>query len=280
MGKIKNLLPLNSLRQRYLVLAAVLAVLVLGITWYTTQHVYERGQHNSRNIEQRIELAEYSHQLRKAVVSSANALDLFLLYPRHQTRERFFAHLNEARRQLQHLRGHQNPGAGLNLAMLRRTAPLLNQLEAAARQIMQVRQSAELMYPAMRLANGEMLEANNSLQTDLDIAIQTLEERIQAGEFESYEHQLAYRLYEIRHTWHEIIAAYRLYLINRLGSLYETELSRQSNDVASFFTEIEAHVAALEAAVDDRRIELEVELAIDALKRQLPRWYRGCEEVV
>lgn len=280
MGKIKNLLPLNSLRQRYLFLAAVLEVLVLAITWYTAQHVYERGHHNSRNIEQRIELAEYSHQLRKAVVSAANALDLFLLYPRRQTRERFFVHLNEGRRQLQHLRGHRESGAGLNLAMLRRMAPLLNQLEAAARQIMQVRQSAELMYPAMRLANGEMLESNNTLQTDLDIAIQTLEARNRAGGLEPYERPVLQRLYEIRHTWHGLIAAYRLYLINRLGSLYETELSRQSNDVASFFAEIEAHVAALEAAVNDRRLELEVELAIDTLKREPPRWYRGFEEVV
>ena len=132
MGVLTRLFALKSLRQRYLFLGGMVAISILIITVWTTREVDQRGQTNTRNIEQRIELAELSHQLRQSVVSAANMLDLFLLYPQTESREEFFVYLAKARDYLGRLETRQAASPQLSLAMLRRTGPLLDQLETAA----------------------------------------------------------------------------------------------------------------------------------------------------
>jgi diguanylate cyclase (GGDEF)-like protein len=280
MGSFSKPFILNSLRQRYLFLAGLMGCAVLGVTWWTGQYVHRSEQANTRNMEQRIHLAVLSHQLRRAVVSAGNMLDLFLLFPQQDARQRFFSHLEDARRYLGELQHRQEAALHPQLPMLRRTGPLLTELEQAANKVMDVRQSANLMYPAMRLANGDMLVVTNDLLAELDYAVEVLQAKAHQRRLPAHERDALRLLYEIRDNWHSLVSAYRLYLINRIGSLYESELTQQIGDVRVLYRAAQRRVTRLSKVVAGKRVELEVEQAIDDLKQKSPQWYKGFQEVV
>lgn len=277
MSRLINLITGKSVRRQYLLLALCMALVVMSYTWYTGVWVERTAQTSISHIEQRITAADLNNRIRRAVISADNALDLFLLSPAEHSRAEFYAELRSAELSVNELQASAWASESAILQELRGMPPLLNSMHSAGNQIMNVRQTANLMYPAMRLANGEMLEANRDMLTQADAAIAFYARH---KNLSSLQRDVWMRLVEARDAWLRTIISYRLFIINRTGSLYEHVLQNQIDDVNLHYKKALSALRELTELNRQQRLDLEVSHAIEEMQSQAPHWYKGFEEVV
>lgn len=277
MQALKKFITTKSIRTQYLFIAIFMTSFVLIYTWYSGFWVERTGQTSVNQIEKRIKLAETIHRVRRAVINGDNDLDLYLLSPSESARKDFENQLKQAHTQLTELQADAWVRSSSTLSLLHDMALVLTKVEAAAAQIMEVRQTANLMYPAMRLANGEMLVVNRDLMTNLDQAIEALEN---SKSVKASDRDVLKILSTVRDRWQRMINGYRLFIINRTGSLYESATQTQINDVELLYQEIQKELKKLVVMNAKYELDLEVASAIDAMQDFAPRWYAGFKEVV
>ncbi len=279
MQALKKFIANKSIRKQYLYLAVLLAGVVVAYTWFTGAWIQDTGQTRVNNIEKRIAIAEITNRIRLSIIDADNTLELFLLSPSIDVRIQFESELERAEAQIDEL--IRSPWAKNNdmLLMLHGLKSVLKNIETAAGQIMEVRQTANLMYPAMRLANGDMLIANQQILTETDQAIQIFK-RKNIRRMSNNQLKTMLAMIEVRDYWLRIITAYRLFLINRMGYLFESAVDNQIGNVELLYGEFQNKVDNLAAFKDKRGIDLEVTIAIETIEELAPKWKKGFEQVV
>ena len=226
-----NFIKTKSVRKQYLLFAIFMAIVVLTYTWYSGIWVGRTGKASVNQIEKRIKVAELTHRIRRATINADNALNLFLLSPTEKSRHQFDNELKQAHDQLIELVQTDWAHNGKIQPMLNGLTTVLKHIDTAAAQIMKVRQDANLMYPAMRLANGDMLIVNRDFISQADSAIDFYSKKKTLKE---HQKQIYILLIDMRDKWHRMINSYRLFIINRTGSLFENATQNQINDVKFF----------------------------------------------
>jgi diguanylate cyclase len=276
---LRRLLLLHSLRKQYLLLALLLATVVVASTWIASSKVNDTGKVNSYNIEQRIKVADLSHRLRRSIVAADTALNLFLLSPNDASRKTFEEQLLQSHQILADLQAINWVNDSETLSMLLGMKPLLSNLASAGAEVMTVRQDANLMYPAMRLANGQMLEDNLNFLASANNAIRVLQDGRQ-NRWNQPQLKMLGQFYETRDRWHRMISSYRLYLINRIASLHEDVLQNQTEDIDLLYNAARDKFKELAKFVEKRNIDIEISMAVSEMDSASLRWYETYREVV
>jgi diguanylate cyclase (GGDEF)-like protein len=130
------------------------------------------------------------------------------------------------------------------------------------------------LVPAIAIARGDMLEYQNSFQTALSLALYDETEQ-PGGDVGTRE-----LLNEIRYAWSQMIAAYRLYLINRIASLAESHLDIQAQDVDTIHDNVTELLAQLVELDRDGRLSLVTSTSLVTLRDAAEQWYEGFQRVV
>lgn len=279
MKAFKNFISAKSVRKQYLFLAALLAGVIVAYTWLTGLWVERSGQKRISQIEKRIEVADINLRIRRSIIQADNALDIFLLSPMKESRNQFKAELDIANKQVNLLLETEWAGNSKMLPILHGLIPVLNNIKIAGDQIMEVRQTADKMYPAMRMANGEMLVANRQILSETENAVRFLEKRA-PSKLKRHELQLLLLLKDTRDIWLRTINAYRLFLINRTGSLFNDALNNQISDVELLYNDFTDKVKALNRLNARYELDLELASAIEEVHKLSAIWHQGFMDVV
>jgi len=267
----------KSVRKQYLLIAIFMSIVVLSYTWYSGVWVERTGEASVRQIEKRIKVADLTHQIRRAVINADNALNLFLLAPSDKAQKEFNEELKRADGLLDDLVTTDWARSSSILPMMQGIKTVLQNIDTAAAQIMKVRQNANLMYPAMRLANGEMLEHNRDFVSQADTAIEFYTKK---KSINSYQKQVNNLLIGARDEWHRMINLYRLFIINRTGALFENATQSQIHDVDFYHARVVEQIKKLEHYNSKYSLDLEVSNAIDNMRGSSQHWYAGFKDVV
>jgi len=279
MTSLKKFISLPSIRKQYLLLA-VLLVFVVG-TYTALMGLWIKSTNKSHfdRSEQRIEVNSLSNQIRRSIVAADNALDLFLLDPDQNTRIAFEEELERTRAQLNSLIDSDWAQHSTINPILMGLVSTLDELKTSAYQIMEIRQTADLMYPAMRMANGDMLDANRLIISETGHAIQTYNIK-QIRKLKKYELDVYKELSFARDSWLRLIAAYRLFLVNRMGSLFEAALQSQLADVETLYFDFEKSADRLSLLDQKYELDIEISAAIESIRELSPKWFLGFQKVM
>lgn len=260
-----------------MLIGLVMSTVVLSYTWYSGIWVRQTGETSVHQIEKRITVADLAHQIRRAVINADNALNLFLLAPSQKTQDQFNDETQRANKLLAELLKTDWTQQSSILPKLQELTAILKSVESSSVQIMKVRMDANLMYPAMRLANGEMLDINRNFITQVDNAINVYSNN---NHLKPHQKQVQNALITVRDQWHRMINSYRLFMINRTGSLFENASQAQIHDVETFYTRIGELITQLLDYNKKYSLDLEASTAIDGMEKLAPRWHEGFKQVV
>lgn len=279
MHVLKKFITNKSIRKQYLYLAVLLVSVIFVYTWFTGSWIDRTGQDRVDNIEKRITLADLNNRIRISIINADNTLELFLLSPSLESRVQFETELERANEQIDEL--INTPWASDNnmLLTLHGLKSELKNIGTAAGQIMEVRQTANLMYPAMRLANGDMLVANRQILTETNHAIEIFSGK-NLRKLSKKDLKTLLLITETKDLWLRTISAYRLYLINRMGALFESAIGSQVNDVELIYQEFQIKVNQLVRHKEQHELDLEVVVAIETIENLAPKWYQGFQQVL
>jgi diguanylate cyclase (GGDEF)-like protein len=280
MRSIKKLITEPSIRRQYLYIAITLSMAVIAFTWYVGYWVDKTARSSTHHSENRLRVAEINHQLRNAIMATDNALDLFLLSPNQQARKQFEDSLTKARELVKGLTMEEwATDRNAIFQISNGLTNVIDSIETAGSRIMHIRESANLMYPAMRLANGDMLMANREIMTETVLVLELFQKK-DLRKLTKSEIALREATLELRNNWQSVINAYRLFLVNRTGSLSEKSLDAQISDVNVFYGEVKNNLEQLKRVESKYTLELEAVTAIEHISQLVPRWYSGFQEVV
>ncbi|MGD8926983.1 MAG: EAL domain-containing protein [Thioalkalispiraceae bacterium] len=279
MQSLKKFITSHSIRKQYVYLAILMAGVVFVYTWFTGAWIEKTGKTRVNNISTRIALADMTNRIRLSIIAADNTLELFLLSPGLEQRLQFESHLERADEQLDNLIKSSWAKNNDMLLTLHGLKSVLKNIQTAAGQIMEVRQTANLMYPAMRLANGDMLRANQQIMTETELALSIYHGK-NLRKLPKHEIETMFMISEVRDTWLKTITAYRLFLINRMGYLYEGAVDNQVKDVELIYDEFEKKVEALSKLKKRKDLELEILIAIETIEELAPKWKQGFKQVV
>ena len=263
----------KSFRARYLLVAVLFTLSTFIFIALVEQYISKSTQSDLLNIEQRLEVSKLNHSLHSQMQSSSRLLELYLLTPNLEYRVDYLKKLDQAHVIIESLA--RNKWIHSQNLLQKITQLDKNQLELkqVSQSLMQIRLDAEQMYPAMRIANG-------SMRADNDTVISLLNSAVEEVKAEKKFNQYIYTsTLNLRDKWRSTINAYRLYLINRLSSLSESNLSGQSNDVVNFYNSFNKSLQKLIKRVNLDTVGIETATALEDAPLYANSWLIGYKEV-
>lgn len=263
----------KSFRARYLLVAVIFTLSTFIFIALVEQYISTSTQSDLLNIEQRLEVSKLNHSLHSQMQSSSRLLELYLLTPNLEYRIDYLKKLDQANVIIESLARNKwihSQNLVQKIAQLNK-----NQLELkqVSQSLMQIRLDAEKMYPAMRIANGSMRADNVSVVSLLNSAVEEVKTE---AKFNQY---IYTSILNLRDKWRSTINAYRLYLINRLSSLSESNLSGQSNDVINFYNSFNKSLQKLIKSVNLDTVGIETATALEDVPLYTNSWLIGYKEV-
>lgn len=266
---------LHSIRSRYFFIALSSVAVVLIMITFVEQFVSRSNLQLLDNIEHRLEVDRLTDSLHNSITHANQILDLYLINPSENYRTSFNKDIAAGLEIAQVLARNSWAEANLLGGETKSIVDRFHILLESSNRLMAVRLNANEMFPAMKLANGIMLDANRSFVSSVTFALTESEQGTTKIERKVYSQLLL-----IRDEWRKLINAYRLYLINRLGSFFERELKSQENDVHTFMRVLSDRLNELQLIADRSELGFETDAALIDMKTQSQTWYAGFNQSV
>ena len=263
----------KSFRARYLLVAIITTLSTFIFISFIEHYISTSSQSDLRNIEERLQVSQLNHALHSRIQSSARMLELYLLTPTVNYRIDYLQQIDHSKIAIESLLNNQwihSQNLKDKITLLQKTQ---EHLKNKSLQLLQIRLVAEKMYPAMRLANGSMRANNEAVISLLNNAVFELQTD---GEFNK---RIYIGILNLRDKWRSTINAYRLYLINRLSSLSESNLYGQSTDVTIFHKSFKKDISKLLKKVDLDSLGIETSNALENISAYADNWLTGFHEV-
>jgi len=264
----------QSLRGRYLAVAISLGLITLITAWSMGWYVSRASRSSTAHIEQRYRILQESRGIRDAVWQADFALQSYALSPDSDTRATVHRGIAVAIQRVERLRRQpdlDDPRVRQELRVLRSE---LQKFDSQAAALMQTRVDVDELFPAIGLARTSMLPKQIGFYTAANLAMREAAE-------EHGRDSADYRLFEAaRYTWSQMIAAYRLYLINRLASLGEVRLTNQAEDVEQLYAVVQDRLVALQRLKARGRLGLQGSQSLEEMQDQAAEWQQDFTTVV
>ncbi len=265
-----------SLRTRYLIVSAVIAVVLLASTLASSLYVSRVTSKGTEALQLRDSVTQIIGQVRRALWRVNASLDKLLISPRPEDRQAIRQHLDEATEQLERLwQIAAFSEAGLELqrpaAALRRD---LGGLRHDLLELMQLSQDPNWVYPMLPYINRVLLESNSEFETAVTLALQ----EVANEDGDSYASGLYRQLAQIRDMWRRQILDFRAILI-RFAGLNRIERIAQEQNIDLLHNEILQRLTALEKLKDAGQLGMETEEALPVMRYRAIKWYQDFQDL-
>jgi len=260
-------LNLNSFKSRYLFLSICLVLVIITTIGVSENRIQSTANKLATSVSQRIEISKVIETLHIEISKANRALDLYMISPNKKSRNILKISFTNIRKNLSKLKTNKWVSSNLLPHSIIEFDKIISNLDNESNQLMDIRTNANEMYPFSAIANGTMLISNQSIVTLLNSAIKekTIDKKIGSKQY--------LLLIDLRDQWRRLINNYRLYLINRLGSLFEEQLSNQAINVNKNYNLFQKTLSKLINLKHTDKTELNMEILIDELPNITKSWY-------
>ncbi|VAW94852.1 diguanylate cyclase/phosphodiesterase (GGDEF & EAL domains) with PAS/PAC sensor(s) [hydrothermal vent metagenome] len=269
-----RLLDFSSFKVKYLFILVILVLVIILTIAISENRIQSTANLLTNSIAQRLEVSEIVETLHLDLAKANRAVDLYMISPNKDSRDIMNKSFTSIRSYLSKLKNHYWITTNLLPHSIIDFDKLIQNLEREISQLLKIRTNANEMYPAFTIANHTMLNANKSIITLLSSAIL---EKINEKKIGSKQYLL---LISLRDQWRRLINDYRVYLINRLGSLFEKDLPNQENNIKINYTQVKLLINKLTNQKTDSPIGLATEVLIENISTLSKQWYSDYKKVL
>ncbi len=266
-----------SLRQRYLGVAIFLGIVVAASTLLTEQYVSSTNQASVSNSETRNAIHQRTRAIRNAIWGSEYALQAYILKPMPWHREAVTTNLDNARQDIAILR-EQAWTQKHNLQAL--ADSLSDNLAALSRhsdELMDIRADASRLFPSANLMDDTLSPANAGYLAATELALNEIAAEPGGNKSEAFQ-----AFEDARHSWSQMISAFRLYIV-RISGIYsnsEAGLQEASHNTRLLLESNEASLQHLTDLDKAGKLGLQASDALEQLRELTQTWRSGFEAIL
>ncbi len=262
-GKLISLFRGESLRGRYLRVTAFLTLLAFACIILIHLYVGNEGARlDHENLERNQSAAEL-RLLRVRLLEVEKSLDAYMLSPSPLHRRHVDKALADSREQLRRLSDLPWPHEVNLKPVLEAFAQEHEKLEDSLKQLMLTRVDSDRQFPILKLLRTEVFESNNTYITAAGLMMTESEGANRAA------------FVEARTAWLELISQFRLYIINLLGTFFESEQNSQLHDLEIRFQSVVTRITTLRHMADSGELELEEVVALEQMEAAASLWKKS-----
>jgi diguanylate cyclase (GGDEF)-like protein len=273
MDRLKEPNLRKSLRTRYLMIASLVGLMLVGSSIFASLYVKSVTSSNSETLQLRDKVTQNISNIRNAIWQQDAALNALLIKPEPTYEEIIKQNLAEASKFLDVLGGlkPQLPEDLSNqISDLHQDHHALEELIGS---LMELRQDPNWVYPMLPYIRGTLVESHTEFITDIDIAItETLASDTKASR------KLALELIELKDRWQEMILNFRAVII-RFAGLNSRGDTPQEMSVRLLHEQVEDHLIRFEQLIGEDVLGLETEEALVEMRFHSDRWMKHYQEL-
>ena len=211
--QVADFVSAQSLRTRFIYAASFLAVIVLSSAWFTGRYVSEVSQETSRELGARSEVQHDSRTLRNTLWKARYAIQNFVLTAGTKERQAVGQYLETAAGIIEHLHASMWMSDHKLSAITAGIVSDLRRLQVQSGELMDVHQDINRLFSSPSPVD-EILSFTGP---GFPVAVQRALDQI-AGDSESSLEEIRELLEQARHSWSEMINAFRAYAAPRAGN--------------------------------------------------------------
>ena len=271
-------LGLNSIRTRYLGVAFLFVVFLLGAAWIAETQVNKATNRGLDNTLERHQIRKTLRALSDDIWLAGNSLQGYMLVPSAEKNREVKRRLDQALKRTALLSENawikQTPTTREHAQNL---AQHLAQLDREAQRVMVIRADNEKLYPAMPTMLEKMLPANMEFTTAATLAMDEA-----AEELNNPKQIEVYRLFsESRYAFNQMIAAFRSWLANRLGVFGEPEIAMraQAGNIALYAETVNLYLKKLSDLDKQGQLGLQQTDSIKKMQAANQTWHKYYKKV-
>ena len=229
--KISLKIP-TTLAGRYKLFSTLTTLLLLTISFVTYNNITKSISEGYKTSKQRIEVYNTINSVNKEIYITNRLLDIYLINPQTKAREEFFEHIMNSVATLSRLSENEWIKQDKRLNDVFSLMHNLLELSYQAERLMYIRLTPTEMYPSMGIANNKLFQHVYKFDDNMN---QILTELQDAG---TVDFGVYGKFVELRDKHRRLIMAFRMYMINRIGSNFEDKLDAQSLDIELYGNDI------------------------------------------
>ncbi len=275
-------LPLNSVRTRFLLIAAAFALALVAAGWRASAIVEQASHQGETHTSERGQIRTHLRALINVIWSAETTLQQYLLLPDEAMHERLQQHLASAEKHATHLNGYgwiRDDKA--NQELQERLSANIQTLKKETAQLIDVRADHSKLFPAMPLLIQRMLPAYTEFYTAASLARDEALEN--PGDVQQAE---VYRIFsDARHSSTLMTSAFRNWVIARFGIFDEPEkvMRTQSRDTLLHAGTINQYLNRLTQLDKLGALEFVQQESLNTMRKAHREWlaaYRDVEGII
>ncbi len=268
--------PINSLRGRYLVIAALFTALVIASASYVHLYVVQIERTSVGNIASRNKAQQYSREIKDSLWRAEDSLHAYVLTPSPAYQEAWQKEIKAATQYVQGLSELPfavQQGWPKELEKLRAD---LQRLQHEAQILMYIRSNMELLFPALKIMRNVMFPSHQAFATAVGLAV----EELRNGNGHSVPD--AYWLFdETLHLWSRMTYTFRVYVAYRVGIFGSADdgLATQSKNIEQLYQELTVRLAKLQAKDSAGALSLQASASLRDMVDAAEVWHDGYQKI-
>ena len=257
---------LNSLKNRYFLTTLILLMAVLAGATITHFHVSENRDITTSNISIRNVYIQDTRRIRMAVWDIRDSLSNFLLDPYHDEYYNKLITSVDETLVLTDKFLHQDKFIDENIKQqITLLDANLKKLNDQIQVLIKIRKTPIIQYPALAYARQKLLPYHRQFQTAATLALQEIETDREGNQAQDI-------LLQIKYTWTQMIAEFRMYLSNRLGSFDKGSFDSQIQDIKQWHAEAMRLIKVLDKLDEKGRLSFQTSMGKEDMKAIALKW--------
>ncbi len=263
-----------SIRSRYFIAAFLAAFILLSVILIAQYNTSRTSEDNLIRIRLREDVSQHTSMIRLGVLTAMDTLTDHLLNPQDETKALWQREITAV---LDHIYMVDKSGWGNHTntsELTRKLERSITLLDVKALKLIQMRRNAEQTNPALYYARQTMLPLQQSVITFLN---QILDELTEDDNSDSFHHYV--KVAKVQQYWIQIIAAFRLYVVNRLGSFDDSTLAQQAQDIELIYASLAPQIKELIKSGENEELGLTGYSAREDLYEKTEAWHKDFQTV-
>lgn len=263
-----------SIRKRYFHIVLITTLFLVVVSSLVFLYIQSSNSKLHVSSRLRVKMANDSHAMLNKINESNRLLDLYLISPQQKYRDEYFQKLHISQNKLTKMSGNDWVKEYSLTEESKELHKLLAKLSSSAQKLMEIRAVSVDMYPAIRIAETSMVYISTDFTTAINQAI------AETRETEPVNIKYYDAFYNLRDKWRRLILAYRVYVINQMGSMSVSVDFSQVNNIELYINEI---IRSLNKGFSKKSENFELGIqslySIDKMKELSAEWYKEFKKV-
>lgn len=265
----------SSLRTRFLYASVILAVIVLSSAWFTGRYVADTSYASSRDLAELAAVQDQSQLIRDALWNAQNAIQRFVLGADLVDRQVANGNLEAASAAILQLNDNAWMAVNNLATVSRQIESDLEELRSVTSELIKIRQDVDLLFPSLSLLDDVLYPANRDFQTAVDLALGDIE-----NDYRPELEEMRRFLEDIRHSWSEMVSAFRIYIVRQTGiygaSARDVQLA--GHDIMILHEYLTRRLGELQLLVKGTDTGIQVQESLRQMESASRDWLEGFSE--